>query len=180
MAYRVLADHGDRRLVTAAHTRHPLYPDTLPEPSLECLHQRIGAKDLTTERITDSYCQRRWRPFTFADNVKMMVKSRNLVDFGRRQPQYIRKRHNMRCRYMAETILQSMQIFDQLITPTRQSTDGVKHSSLGHRVYTVALAATSQTVAFGVTGNHGRCIFLDSIACLTHTLATRNGINDSL
>ena len=85
------------------------------KPCLEGRDQIFATSHFAADRFTDAYRQSCRCSFTLAHDVKMVIKTCDLVNLGHRQAHLMRERGQMSRRQVVKLILDFVQMFDQKI-----------------------------------------------------------------
>ena len=134
--HRVLPDHHRRRALAAAQARGGQHAHILAQYGGQAREQILRTGHFAGQGLAHTHRHRGRHGITRFNDVKVMIKGRHFVDFALRHGQFGRQRGQMALGQVAVAILDAVQVFDQQVTPKRQSPFALadQRAHLGHRL----------------------------------------------
>ena len=160
----VLAHRRSRRTVAAPHAGSRQDAHVFRRERLESFDQRSRPGQFAGKGIAHADGDLGRRRLVFLHYVEMMVEGRHLEDLGHGKLHLLRERREMDSGNAAESILDQVQIFDQVIAPERAPCQQPADLLQGHGLDLPALGVTARPAPAEVgSGSHrlGRtCLLL--------------------
>ena len=115
----ILADHRNGRGFTTAYARRVQDSHVRAKQRRQLREQIVGSGKVTGDRIANANRDRGRRSLAFLDNIEMVIKSRDFVDFRHGHLHLGGKRNEMGRGEAAVAILNLVEVFDQEIAAAR-------------------------------------------------------------